>query len=188
MPEGLIFQTALTIRREPISEDVTRGLPADLASVLHDQSVIVPQDAAVFVLIAAWAKRADPDGRRRIIVEPDMGLVEACTSSRGWRQRRPRFGSRYRLASLAERAICQVCAGVCTQRASATRPTRMNRLLKPNRLIAAALQGPYGFRMLRDCKRLTACRTGRRSRICVDHVCRHWSISGSRRTSPDWAT
>lgn len=41
-------------------EDVTRGLPADLASVLRDQSVIVPQDAAVFELIAAWAKAPTP--------------------------------------------------------------------------------------------------------------------------------
>ena len=39
-----------------MSEDVTQGLPTDLASVLRDQSVIVPQDAAVFALIAAWAK------------------------------------------------------------------------------------------------------------------------------------
>ena len=39
-----------------MSEDVTRGLPADLASVLRDQSVIISQDAAIFELIAAWAK------------------------------------------------------------------------------------------------------------------------------------
>jgi hypothetical protein len=39
-----------------MSEDITRGLPADLASVLRDQSVVVSQDAAVFELIAAWTK------------------------------------------------------------------------------------------------------------------------------------
>lgn len=31
------------------------GLPPDLARVLQDQSIIVPQDAAVFDLIAKWA-------------------------------------------------------------------------------------------------------------------------------------
>lgn len=33
-----------------------RGLPPDLAGVLRDQSILVPQDAAVFELIASWAK------------------------------------------------------------------------------------------------------------------------------------
>lgn len=32
------------------------GLPDDLARVLRDQSIIVPQDSAVFDLIAKWAK------------------------------------------------------------------------------------------------------------------------------------
>lgn len=35
-------KVARTIRRKPMGEDVTHGLPADLASVLRDQSVIVP--------------------------------------------------------------------------------------------------------------------------------------------------
>jgi hypothetical protein len=39
-----------------MSEDVTRGLPADLVSVLQAQNVIVSQDAAVFELIAAWGR------------------------------------------------------------------------------------------------------------------------------------
>lgn len=34
--------------------DVCAGLPADLAAVLRDQSVVVSQDGAVFALIAAW--------------------------------------------------------------------------------------------------------------------------------------
>jgi len=33
----------------------TCGLPKDLLAVLRDQSIIVPQDAAVFELIARWA-------------------------------------------------------------------------------------------------------------------------------------
>lgn len=35
-------------------DDVTAGLPDDLVRVLRDPSVIVPQDAAVFELIASW--------------------------------------------------------------------------------------------------------------------------------------
>jgi hypothetical protein len=57
-------------------EDVTRGLPADLASVLRDQSVIVPQDAAVFELIASWAKAPTPTASADLTVRPDFGLVE----------------------------------------------------------------------------------------------------------------
>lgn len=40
---------------EAASEDPTTGLPADLVSALRDPSVIVPQDAALFELIAKWA-------------------------------------------------------------------------------------------------------------------------------------
>lgn len=36
-------------------DDVLAGLPDDLARVLRDPSIIVPQDAAVFELIAKWA-------------------------------------------------------------------------------------------------------------------------------------
>lgn len=60
-----------------MSEGNTRGLPADLALVLRDQSVIVPQDAAVFELIAAWARAPSPTASAEIRVEPDMGLVDA---------------------------------------------------------------------------------------------------------------
>jgi hypothetical protein len=58
-------------------EDVTRGLPADLLSVLRDQSVIVPQDAAVFELIASWAKAPTPTASAELTVKRDLGLVEA---------------------------------------------------------------------------------------------------------------
>ena len=57
-------------------EAVTRGIPADLALVLRDQRVIVPQDAAVFELIASWAKAPTPTASAKISTEPDRGLVE----------------------------------------------------------------------------------------------------------------
>ncbi|HEU6443739.1 MAG TPA: hypothetical protein VFL61_01640 [Gaiellaceae bacterium] len=57
--------------------DVTRGLPADLASVLRDQSVIVPQDAAVFELIASWAKAPTMTASAEVTIAADTGLFEA---------------------------------------------------------------------------------------------------------------
>jgi hypothetical protein len=60
-----------------MGEDVTRGLPADLASVLRDQSIVVPQDAAVFELVAAWAKAPSATASAEISAEPDFTLVEA---------------------------------------------------------------------------------------------------------------
>jgi len=59
-----------------MSEDVTQGLPTDLASVLRDQSVIVPQDAAVFALIAAWAKAPTLTASAGIKAELDTGLLD----------------------------------------------------------------------------------------------------------------
>lgn len=58
-------------------EDVTRGLPADLASVLRDQSVIVPQDAAVFEMIAAWTKAPTRTASAELRVSPGLGGFEA---------------------------------------------------------------------------------------------------------------
>jgi hypothetical protein len=52
-------------------------LPADLASVLRDQSVIVPQDAAVFELIASWAKAPTPTASAEMAVAADTSLFEA---------------------------------------------------------------------------------------------------------------
>ena len=57
--------------------DVTRGLPTDLASVLRDQSVIIPQDAAVFELIAAWAKAPAATASAEVRVSADAGVFEA---------------------------------------------------------------------------------------------------------------
>ena len=60
-----------------MSEELTRGLPVDLVSVLRDQSVIVPQDAAVFELIAAWAKAPAATATAAITIEPDITFVGA---------------------------------------------------------------------------------------------------------------
>jgi hypothetical protein len=57
--------------------DVTRGLPTDLTSVLRDQSVIVPQDAAVFELIAAWAKAPTATASAGVTIATDTTLFEA---------------------------------------------------------------------------------------------------------------
>jgi hypothetical protein len=38
------------------ADEIRAGLPPDLLAVLRDQSVIVPQDAHVWTLIAEWAK------------------------------------------------------------------------------------------------------------------------------------
>jgi tRNA A37 threonylcarbamoyladenosine synthetase subunit TsaC/SUA5/YrdC len=60
-----------------MGEDLTRGLPADLVSALRDQSIVVPQDAAVFELVAAWAKAPSATASAEISAEPDLTLVEA---------------------------------------------------------------------------------------------------------------
>ena len=44
--------------------------------MLRDQSVIVPQDAAIFELIAAWAKAPTPTASAEITISPDLGLFE----------------------------------------------------------------------------------------------------------------
>lgn len=60
-----------------MSDEILRSLPADLASVLRDQSVIVPQDAAVFELIASWAKAPSTTASAQITVSPDLSLVDS---------------------------------------------------------------------------------------------------------------
>jgi hypothetical protein len=57
--------------------DVTHGLPSDLASVLRDHSVLVPQDAAVFQLVAAWAKAPSATASAEIVATPELELFEA---------------------------------------------------------------------------------------------------------------
>lgn len=60
-----------------MGEDDTSGLPADLAAVLRDQSVVVPQDAAVFEMVAAWAKAPSGTASADITLGPELGLVDA---------------------------------------------------------------------------------------------------------------
>ena len=60
-----------------MSESVTRGLPATLASLLRDSSVVIPQDAAVFELIAAWAKAPTATASAEVAVTSDGKLFEA---------------------------------------------------------------------------------------------------------------
>ena len=60
-----------------MGEDITRGLPADLASVLRDQSIVVPQDAPVFDMVAAWAKAPSATAGADIMVGSDLGLLDA---------------------------------------------------------------------------------------------------------------
>lgn len=50
---GSLEQVAQFLRRERESRP-TDGLPDDLARVLRDHSIIVPQDQSVFELIASW--------------------------------------------------------------------------------------------------------------------------------------
>lgn len=59
-----------------MNDDSTLSLPTDLASVLRDQSVIVPQDAAVFELIAAWAKAPTATASAALACGPELGLVD----------------------------------------------------------------------------------------------------------------
>ncbi|HEX4033724.1 MAG TPA: hypothetical protein VHX66_04705 [Solirubrobacteraceae bacterium] len=60
-----------------MADDVTSGLPADLAWVLREQSVVVPRDGIVFDLVAAWAKAPSSTASATLSVDPSMGFVEA---------------------------------------------------------------------------------------------------------------
>jgi len=48
-------KTRLVTDPLPVEEEPLRGLPTDLQIILRDQSIIVPQDQAVFEKIAEWA-------------------------------------------------------------------------------------------------------------------------------------
>lgn len=64
--------------------DVTRDLPPDLAAILRDQSVIVPQHAAVFEAVAAWAKAPTATASAGLTVqqtEPLAGVVGVPAST-----------------------------------------------------------------------------------------------------------
>jgi hypothetical protein len=65
-----------------MAENPIKGLPTDLAAALRDQSIIVPQDAAVFELIAAWAKAPSPTAGYEPVTTPPAAEFEAlCRSS-----------------------------------------------------------------------------------------------------------
>jgi hypothetical protein len=60
-----------------MSDEVFRSLPTDLASVLRNQSLIVPQDAAVFEMIASWAKAPAATASAEITTHPEVNLVSS---------------------------------------------------------------------------------------------------------------
>jgi hypothetical protein len=55
--------------------EVTRDLPPDLAAILRDQSVIIPQHAAVFEAVAAWAKAPSGTASAGISAQRNEPLV-----------------------------------------------------------------------------------------------------------------
>ena len=58
-----------------MSDELIHELPADLRSVLRDPSVIVPQDAAVFELIALWAKAPTTTASASIAPQASASVV-----------------------------------------------------------------------------------------------------------------
>lgn len=60
-----------------MTEQATKGLPSDLASVLRDQSVIVAQDTSVFETIAAWARAPSSTMSANVSLSLDTSLVDA---------------------------------------------------------------------------------------------------------------
>lgn len=57
-------------------DDPTAGLPADLAALLRDPRIIVPQDQRVFELIASWMKAPSDT--------PSAPPGERCSECGGW--------------------------------------------------------------------------------------------------------
>jgi hypothetical protein len=60
-----------------MSEDVTRGLPTDLASVLRDRDVFVAADAPVFELVASWMTAPEATASAELIPPSTVSLVDA---------------------------------------------------------------------------------------------------------------
>ena len=58
-------------------DDLTRGLPPDLVAILRDQSIVVPQDAAVFGLIAAWNHAPATTASAELSVSTSRDVVAA---------------------------------------------------------------------------------------------------------------
>jgi hypothetical protein len=67
--------------------EVTRDLPPDLAAILRDQSVIIPQHAAVFEAVAAWAKAPSGTASAGMNAQTEplvgVGAVPASTTPGG---------------------------------------------------------------------------------------------------------
>jgi hypothetical protein len=52
------------------------GIPSDLAAVLKDPGIVVPQDARVFELIATWAKAPTPTLSAPTPVVADLDVLQ----------------------------------------------------------------------------------------------------------------
>lgn len=59
-----------------MADDVLSGVPADLASVLRDQSIVVPQDTAVFEMVAAWANAPSTTASAELSTGRGTNLVD----------------------------------------------------------------------------------------------------------------
>jgi len=59
-----------------MSDDITRGLPADLVSVLRNQSIVVSQDTPVFEMLAAWAHAPSMTASADIVSPADPSLID----------------------------------------------------------------------------------------------------------------
>ncbi len=62
---------------DPDEPDPLAGLPPDLAAILRDQSVIVPQDSRVFELIAEWANAPSNTASKPILPAPATDAKDA---------------------------------------------------------------------------------------------------------------
>jgi hypothetical protein len=60
-----------------MSDDVIRGLPADLASMLRDPDVFVPADAPVFALVASWMTAPQLTASAELVPSAASSLVAA---------------------------------------------------------------------------------------------------------------
>ena len=63
-----------------MSEHQSHDMPPDLVAILRDQSVIVPQDAAVFEVIGRWAKAKAPTASANLVVESNPQLADSLRS------------------------------------------------------------------------------------------------------------
>lgn len=62
----------------PFEGDPLEGLPDDLARLLRDPSIIVPQDAAVFEMVAKWADVPSDTASAMSVDEWRQAWIVAC--------------------------------------------------------------------------------------------------------------